>query len=565
MSKAGAGGVAFLVRSLQPTSTASSHRHGPPQTSPGYGPMSPVGTQPEIYDLWLSVNCRLEQIDPVAQQFEVSGWMHFFWIDKKFPTRYGFEKVRGSFVEVEDDGEHLPINLNYIFENAAGPIEHKTQAIFRFDEETGLVSEKVHFSATLTEDLELDRFPFDRQYLTMRICIRSRFHVLGKPPPFVPDRVELQKIVSYRCSPTIAGWNAFSPVVSYCKAVGRDDIYRIAVSMRVEREPLYFLVNILVPVLMIVSLAPISFIITSDEIGSRMSIVLTLLLTVVTFKFVIFTEIPKTATTTMLDKYIMIANFVLLWAVGQSVLCFFCVADSFLPNFNRWCVVLTELGWIGFNVWIVRQAFSGNFRVPWEDISDFGADGEKPYTVNDEEVSLPTERTERKRQETRQQAARGSIADEVDLLSKLSQLVELYLSPIYLQEHFEEVVERLTLFSACMVLVGLGTRSFSNIVGFLHPFFESLGVAQAGSQRDRHFWMLYWVLFCGCNMAESISDGFHRPLWSRSPPDSLRSWCHFHQLKTLCFLWCFLPKNDQRYRSLLVVSLCWLVISRLTR
>ena len=74
----------------------------------------------------------------------------------------------------------------------------------------------------------------------------------------------------------------------------------------------YYIWNIGLIILAIVSLSFTSFAIPVDNVEGRLTINLTLLLTAMAFKFVIATSLPVVAYLTPLDKYLL-ANFAFLW------------------------------------------------------------------------------------------------------------------------------------------------------------------------------------------------------------------------------------------------------------
>jgi len=121
-------------------------------------------------DLWTSMNLRLESIDAIAQEFTVSGWLNFLWIDPDLEKRPEYVKdPKGWGFTLEDGGRKKiqPVNMNSIFENSTACEVDQHQ--FFYNSKTFVVTEIIHFKATLQELLELENFPFDRQYLTMRL------------------------------------------------------------------------------------------------------------------------------------------------------------------------------------------------------------------------------------------------------------------------------------------------------------------------------------------------------------------------------------------------------------
>jgi len=348
----------------------------------------PHHAEPPKIDLWYALNCRLDKIDPVEQTFAVNGWLNFFWIDKELDTRPEVTLEKKT-VKIEDNGENQPINVNAMFENAVA-YALIGDPVFRWNPKNGVVSETIHFKATLSEEMELERFPFDRQYLTLRICIRTKeFRCLSEPPDHVPNRLNMRTMAVYTCSPSIAGWSSMPPVVGFCKAAGQSDDLRITVSLRVERQYSYWLYNIVLAIFLIVGLAPIAFCIPPDAISDRMGVILTLLLTLVTFKFIIASETPKTSTITLLDKYILLGYFMLLLVVIQTMVLLLFPEEKWI-SINR-NSALSMLGfWLAFHLWIIKAAFVRDFSIPWEQMKDEGASVEQPtMMVSSEHITLP--------------------------------------------------------------------------------------------------------------------------------------------------------------------------------
>lgn len=311
---------------------------------------------------------------------------------------------------VADDRSNQPINLQSMFENAI-KCELIEPPVFRYNSNTQVVSETIHFAATLSEELELDRFPFDRQYLTLRLCLRTtKYVLLSEPPSYVPNGYDMRTMVSYTCSPSIAGWTGKSPVVGFCRAAGQSDDLRITFSLRMERHFTFWLYNVVFLMFCIVSLTPMTFSIPPDAIADRMSIILTLLLTIVTFKFMILSEIPKTSTITLFDKYLFAAYGMLFFAVAQTILCWM-LPVTLWTQMNWISAFGMGFTWIAFHMWIVRNAFVGSFSVPWSDMKDEGGVGfrHSAILVEDKDVLLPDEPDRSSRL-----LAQGSMATVLD-------------------------------------------------------------------------------------------------------------------------------------------------------
>ncbi|KAI9031088.1 hypothetical protein DFJ74DRAFT_654605 [Hyaloraphidium curvatum] len=334
---------------------------------------TPTATFGKRTDVWFSLNCRLESIDPVAQQFAISGYLNFFWEDAKFESP-------------DDDGANQPVDPDAVFENA---VEFSLFGPPVFRVRNSVVSEMIHFKAVLYEELELDRFPFDRQFLTIRICLKTKeFRAVSEAPNYVPDKHDWRSMASFTCSPSVAGWSAISPIVGTSVAAGQSDELRITVSLRVERQWRYFLYNIVLIVFLIVCLSPIAFLMGCEDVGGRMSIILTLLLTLVTFKFVVASEIPKTPALTLLDKYFFVSYFALLLVVLQTVLGHLLAPARRVPV-DRASAIGLLVCWIAFHVQIVNTALADGFSQPWEELKDEAAGKQARYAVLPGDIVLP--------------------------------------------------------------------------------------------------------------------------------------------------------------------------------
>jgi hypothetical protein len=69
-------------------------------------------------------------------------------------------------------------------------------------------------------DVLTNRFPFDRQFLTAVLCVRtSSFNILSSAPAYVPDIYGYRNMVTMSFSPSISGWDPASPMVSSFKYV----------------------------------------------------------------------------------------------------------------------------------------------------------------------------------------------------------------------------------------------------------------------------------------------------------------------------------------------------------
>lgn len=89
---------------------------------------------------------------------------------------------------------------------------------------------------------------------------------------------------------------------------------------RVRRLPFYYITNLVFPLFLLVSLTGTAFAVPYEDAADRLSVSLTLLLTVVAYKFVVASTLPAVAYLTWLDKYSLAALCVLSLVVAENAL-----------------------------------------------------------------------------------------------------------------------------------------------------------------------------------------------------------------------------------------------------
>ena len=340
--------------------------------------------------LWFSIRCHLEKINLAEQSFDVDGWLNFFWVDP-----YIFEQGQGksweysaqtAFINIEDDGKNQPINRHAMFENAI-KCQMLMDPVFRYNTKTGLIQETIHFKATFVEAMEIASFPFDRQYLSMRICVRTNdFECVEWPPDYVPNRLNMRELASCTVSPAISDWNMLSPAVGYSYASGQTDDLNIDVSLRLERDAVYWLFNCLV-VFLLVAMTLTSFAF-KDELADRIIVSLLLLLALLLFRVLLAANVPRSSTITLLDKYFALSNTFILLVALEPVIRHLYVKDMHRLQFDMTSAAGLAVAWLLLHLWILWTARTGGFCVPWHQLKQEGAGTMPSYTAARENIVL---------------------------------------------------------------------------------------------------------------------------------------------------------------------------------
>eukprot|EP00466_Bigelowiella_natans_P012483 jgi/Bigna1/68406/fgenesh1_pg.6_\ len=179
-----------------------------------------------------------------------------------------------------------------------------------FNNETKVVTVHYRFSVDVFEEMELHRFPYDRQFLQMQmLCNFEDWRFLDQPLSDwkVPDRYAETTCMVYLAPRMHTQYELFTPLVDLkAKSVsGENTRSSVLFGIRVQRYQSYFATNMVFPLFLITSLSLSALLIPPSEIADRIATILTLLLTTVAFKFILASELPPMSYMTYIDKYLV--------------------------------------------------------------------------------------------------------------------------------------------------------------------------------------------------------------------------------------------------------------------
>eukprot|EP01084_Bolivina_argentea_P254172 427232_1 len=180
----------------------------------------------------------------------------------------------------------------------------------------------LHIRGTFDEFFEMEQFPFDKQFLNVPIKFRTRGY---KPVTemkdlnvenvkFYPSDKEMKIMYPVRSklvdSVWTCEWNMLPPYVVLSRA--NQEVYDFAyIKLRVVRKPQHYIVYSLLPVFLITSCIFSIFALSGndrvDEMNNRLTVVLTLLLTIVATQVAAAEGLPNLPTTTIVDNYILVS------------------------------------------------------------------------------------------------------------------------------------------------------------------------------------------------------------------------------------------------------------------
>ena len=331
-------------------------------------------TEPcDVYS-WFEIT--VTDISVPTQTFDCSIEIHAFWQDYALPSVFPDYKED----DFKIDNDNLPIKMTEIFENQIS-CRVVVDPIFRYYDRTSTIYMMFVCEVTFVERMELQRFPLDRQFLSMEF---NAYHgvsktgnwnwILKKNLDWVPEpwrnREYCVRMVSsisseYELLPpwinfTVGsdtddddnGSDKASPALNYDVAStsgtppnekekdgkesgkengalvisGKDedekdaDIEPLIVLLRVDRRPHYYYGNIVFPNFLIGLGCGGAFIVPSTDLADRLGVLITLMLAAVAFRFVVSTMLPRVTYLTIMDKYLLLSFIMIVILIGENTI-----------------------------------------------------------------------------------------------------------------------------------------------------------------------------------------------------------------------------------------------------
>ena len=273
-------------------------------------------------------------------------------------------KFKALFIKIVIEDE---IETNLISKSCLCNVETKSLNLLR------------SYKITMEEKMELHRFPFDRQLVEIKI---RTWNCHFAPWPKGEGNEDKRKdaplkwrgdhewkdsevYVEYHSADwkisTLNNYFQFDTTVS--------NLY--VVDIGIERDPTYYLNNCILVVFIIVQVAVFVIAIDPSDFGTRSSLTITLLLTIVAFKFVANGFIPKVNYLTYLDKYIAMGFVALMLEIVENfgvamvaTYAFPLGAFYFDLTFN----IIFDIIWIIGHTFLLYAAYTKKFSIPWDEL-----------------------------------------------------------------------------------------------------------------------------------------------------------------------------------------------------
>mmetsp|Transcript_52440 Transcript_52440/g.105064 ORF Transcript_52440/g.105064 Transcript_52440/m.105064 type:complete len:428 (-) Transcript_52440:254-1537(-) len=246
----------------------------------------------------------LRDIDPVAGTFGCSMLLSFFKVvpdlhDHPTGSVKGFKERWDTLIQINENALANGAGIDS-FDYWRNHLVHCVGQT----EIRGLMRVLYWAKGRFSEDLELHDFPYDAQSLSVQV----RSMIGGINYELIP----IKEWTLFKFELEHPEYHIYKPPM--CVRIsegGHKTKHRVIVSAFVQRKPWFFVLNVMMLLGGLTTMSFLTFGIDADDLGAKASISLTLILTVVAFRFVVADTMPKLVYSTMLDKYIN-TNYVFL-------------------------------------------------------------------------------------------------------------------------------------------------------------------------------------------------------------------------------------------------------------
>jgi len=286
------------------------------------------GAPPGDGPVEVRIGFNLVNITDVGEKEETldfDGALYLSWTDPRLayePEEYGMPADWQA-----GDYSHAPARIyqgvfavrevfegwrpHVVIPNGIGDRESRSLAVAIWPDGRLLYSET--FNTKVEAPMDLRRFPFDKQSLEIF------FH------PIVYHRDELVLVPDDALSRTwnrnmgIADWTRGDvrmqeqPVEIEFFDGSRADVSEFVVTVEIQRRPLHFMLSIVFPMVLLVSLTWCVFWMDGETLANRVNITFIGILSVVAYYFVMLDSVPEVSYLTLTDAFVL-ATFLILSA-----------------------------------------------------------------------------------------------------------------------------------------------------------------------------------------------------------------------------------------------------------
>ena len=257
----------------------------------------------------------LDAIDSASQNFEANVYFEATWKDSRLVDEARGNTITRSLGEVWHPRFQL-LNQQRIWKSLPDVVDI---------EPDGSVRQRVRVWGYFSQPLDLREFPFDAQTINIQVVAAG----------YSPDQVVItpSPLSAIGDHLSVADWAVTSwRLATDIEVPGPEGIQDASITMllEAERQTGYYWLKVIAPLILIVAMSWAVFWIDPKDTGTKISITITAMLTLIAYRFAIGASLPEISYLTRIDLFILFST-ILIYASLVSVL----VTSAYSRKGNR--------------------------------------------------------------------------------------------------------------------------------------------------------------------------------------------------------------------------------------
>eukprot|EP00039_Didymoeca_costata_P017135 m.314769 g.314769 ORF g.314769 m.314769 type:complete len:675 (+) comp16496_c1_seq2:1590-3614(+) len=326
-----------------------------------------VGIRVEIF--------RIYDIDAAGSNFKCDFEVFLEWCDPDLVDIDDTGPNEGCFSERSKWRPKWYPGL--LFHNQYSTLYHWCDKYKVVDKSIGRVISKQGFRGPFYDVMDLKKFPLDRQVLHIVIATEEPFHQVEfcVHPSGRKNVIFAENLAEWRIDNPFQDTMVHPAVYHDVQGPPSVGFQRHIVQIRVERRHEYYTWNVQLLSFLLVILSVTSWSISPNIVGERLAVTLTLVLSVIAFKFAIAGMLPKVPYLTKLDEY-LILTFAMITIVAFENAAVAVVQDlsddepasDLQKLIDFWFFMTFIVLWIVVNIFVFLSAHRGWLLEDWDKI-----------------------------------------------------------------------------------------------------------------------------------------------------------------------------------------------------
>ncbi len=239
------------------------------------------------------------------ESFDMAGYLDATWVDPGLALKAS--EAKGKIRRFRPNQVWTPA-LEFV--NAVEQVLAEREGDLYVDD-NGRAKQRIRFSHKFQSTMDLKRFPFDSQTLSIVV---APFDLHAKDIDLVIDPARMGRLKEA----SVTDWDIEEVSARLDKATELDPTSRFLFDVKLRRHSTFYLWRILLPMTLLVFASWIVFWFEPTNLQPQISTGLAILLSLVTFTYAIDFSLPKVAYLTFIDRHV-IASFLFVLATVFAV------------------------------------------------------------------------------------------------------------------------------------------------------------------------------------------------------------------------------------------------------